>query len=224
MLLLFSRWVVSNSLRSMDCSMPGFPVLHHLPEFAQTHVHWVSDAIQPSHPLSSPSPPAFNRSHHQGLFWWVGSLHQVTKILELQLQHHFFPMNNSGLISLRIVWFDLLAVQGTLKDLLQHYNLKASILWYLAFFMIQFSHPYMTTVKTIALSIWIFVSKVMSLLFNMPSRLVIAFLKRSKCLNFTAPVTICSDFGAQENKVCHCFHCSPPPIYLPWSDDRMPWS
>ena len=72
---------------SMDCSTPGFPVLHYLVEFAQTHVHWVDDAIQPSHPLSSPSPPAFNLSQHQGLFQWVGSLHQVAKISELQLQH-----------------------------------------------------------------------------------------------------------------------------------------
>ena len=92
------------------------------------------------------------------------------------------PMNNSGLISFRIVWFDLLAVQRTLKSLLQYYNSKASILWYLAFFMIQLSYPHMTTGKTIALTVWIFVSKVMSLLFNMLSRLVIAFLERSKCL------------------------------------------
>ena len=74
----------------MDCSMPGFPVLHYLPEFAQTHVHWVSDAIQPSHPLLPPSPPPFNLSQHQGLFQWVSSLHQVAKVLELQLQHQSF--------------------------------------------------------------------------------------------------------------------------------------
>ena len=74
----------------MDSSMPGFPVLHHLLEFTQTHVHQVSDAIQPSHPLSSPSPPAFNLSQHQGLFQWVGSSHQMTKVLELQLQHQSF--------------------------------------------------------------------------------------------------------------------------------------
>ena len=71
----------------MDCSMPGFPVHHQLPEFTQTHVHWVGDAIQPSYPLSSPSPPAFNLSQHQGLFQWVSSLHQVAKVLALQLQH-----------------------------------------------------------------------------------------------------------------------------------------
>ena len=74
----------------MDCSMPGFPVHHQLPELTQIHVHWVSDAIQPSHPLSSPSPPVFNLSQHQGLFQWVSSLHQVAKVLEFQLQHQSF--------------------------------------------------------------------------------------------------------------------------------------
>ena len=87
----FSHSVVSDSLRlSMDCSTPGLPVHHQLPKFTQTHIHWVSDAIQPSHPLSSPSPPAFNHSQHQGPFKWVGSLHQVAKVLEFQLQHQSF--------------------------------------------------------------------------------------------------------------------------------------
>ena len=104
------------------------------------------------------------------------------------------------------------AVQTTLQSRLQHHSLKASVLPCSACFMVQLSHPYMTTGKTIALTRWTFVGKVMSLLFNMLSRLVIAFLPRSKRLNFTAAVTICSDFGAQENKVCHCFHCFP--IYL----------
>ena len=109
----------------MDCSTPGFPVLHQLPEPAQTHVHWVSDAMQPSHPLPSPS-PAFNLSENQGLFQWVGSLHQLAKRLEFQLQHH--PSNEySGLISFRTDWFDLLAVQGNLKSCLQHHSSKASI-------------------------------------------------------------------------------------------------
>ena len=122
----------------------------------------------------------------------------------------------SGLVSFRIDWFDLPAVRGTLKSLLQHHSSKASILRRSAFFMVQLSHPYMTTGKTIALTRRAFVDKVMSLLFNMLSRLVIAFLPMSKRLNFMAVVTICSDFRAQENKVCHCFHCFP--IYLPWSD------
>ena len=111
----------------MDCGIPGRPVHHQLPEFTQTHVHWVGDTIQPSHPLLSPSPPTFNLPQHQGLFKWVSSLHQVADALEFQLQHH--PSNEySGLISFRMDWLDLLAVQGTLKSLLQHHSLKASIL------------------------------------------------------------------------------------------------
>ena len=112
------------------------------------------------------------------------------------------PSNEySGLISFRIDWFDLLAVQGTLKSLLQHYSSKASILWHSAFFMVQLSHPYMTTGKTIALTRCTFVGKVMSLLFDMLSRLVITFLPRSKCLNFLTAITICSAFGVPKNKV-----------------------
>ena len=160
----------------MNHSTPGLPVHHQLPEFTQTHAHWVGDAIQPSHPLSCPSPLSFNLSQHQGLFQWVSSLHQVAKVLELQLQHQSFQ------------WIfrtdlDLLAMQGTLKSVLQHHSSKASILRHSAFFIVQFSHPYMTTGKTIALTRRTFVGKVMSLLFNMLSSLVIAFLPRSKhCL------------------------------------------
>ena len=149
----------------MHGSMPGFPVHHRLPELAQHHVHPVSDNIQPSHPLSSPSLPAFNLSQHQGLLQWVSSLHQVAKVLELQLQHQFFH-EYLGMISFRIHWFDFLAVQGTLKNLLQHNNLKASVLQHSDFFVVQCSHPYMTTGKIIALTIWTFVGKVMPLLFN----------------------------------------------------------
>ena len=110
-------------------------------------------------------------------------------------------------------WFDLLAVPGIVRSLLQHHSWKASVLQYSAFFMLQLSHPYMTTIKTIALTIWLFVSKVISLLFNMLSRFVIAFLPRSKCLLISWLQSLSSDFGAQENKVCHYFHCFP--IYLP---------
>ena len=120
---------------------------------------------------------------------------------------------HTGLISFRMDWLDLVAVQGTLKSLLQHHTSKLSILCYSAFFIVQLSHPYMTTGKTIALTTWTFVAKLMSLLFNMLSRLVIAFLSRSEHLCFMAAVTICSDFGAQKNKVWHCFHCFP--IYFP---------
>ena len=127
------------------------------------------------------------------------------------------PSNeHPGLISFRMDW-DLLAVQGTLKSLLQHHSSKASILWCSAFFIVQLSHPYMTTRKNIALTRQTFVDKVMSLLFYRLSKLVIVFLTRSKRFNFIAAVTICSDFGAQNNKVSHCFHCFP--IYSPWSDE-----
>ena len=118
-----------------------------------------------------------------------------------------------GLISFRMDWLDLLTVQGTLKSLLQHHSSKVSILRHSAFFTVQLSHPYMTTGETIALTRWTFVGKVMSLLFNMLSRLVITFLPRSKCLNFMAAITICSDSGAPQNKVSPCFHCLL--IYLP---------
>ena len=166
---------------TMDCSMPGLSVHHQLLEFTQTHVHWVSDAIQPSHPLSSPSAPAFNLSQHQGLFKWVSSLHGWPKYWSFSFI--VSPSNeHPGLISFWMDWLDLLAVQGTLKSLLQHHSSKASIFLHSAFFIVQLSHPYMTTGKTIALTRWTFVGKVMSLLLNMLSRLVITFLPRSKCL------------------------------------------
>ena len=163
----------------MNRSTPDLPVHHQLPESTQTHVRRVNDAIQSSHPLSSPSPPALNLSQHQGLFQWVSSLHQVAKVLEFQLQHQSFQWT-PGQISFRMDYLDLLAVQGTLKSLLQHHSSKASILWHSAFFIIQLSHPYMTTGKTLMRQT--FVGKVMSLLFNMLFRLVITFLPRSKCL------------------------------------------
>ena len=118
------------------------------------------------------------------------------------------PSNeHPGLISFRLDWLNLPAVQGTLKSLLQHHSSKASILQGLAFFMVQLSHPYMTAGKTIALTRQTFVSKVTSLLFNMLSRFLTAFLPRSRSLNFMAAVNICSDFGAPQNKISHCFHC-----------------
>ena len=155
----------------MECSMPGLPVHHQLLEFTQTHVHWVGDAIQSPHPLLSSSPPNFNLSQSQGLFKWVSSSHQVAKVLEFQLQHQSFQWIFRT-DSFRMDWLDLLAVQGTLKSLLQHYSSKASILQRSAFFTVQISHPYITTGKTIALTRWTFVGKVMSLLLNILSRLV----------------------------------------------------
>ena len=127
-----------------------------LPESTQTHVYWVGDAIQSSYSLSSPSPPALKLSQHQGLFKWVSSSHQVAKLLEFQLQ--ISPSNeHPGPNSFRMDWLDLLAVQGTLKSLLQHHSSKASILRCSAFLIVQFSHPYMTTGKTIAFTRWTFV-------------------------------------------------------------------
>ena len=166
----------------MGCSTPGFPVHHQLPELTQTDIHWIDDASQPSHPLLSPSPPAFNLIR-------VFSNESVLCIKWPNYWSFSFSISPSseysGLISFRIDWFDLLAVQGTLKSFLQHHSSKASVLQCLAFFIVQLSHPYMTTGKTIALTRQTFADKVMSLLFNMLSRLVIVFLPRSKCLLIT---------------------------------------
>ena len=134
-----------NLCNPMDCSTADFPVHHRLPELAQTHVHQVDDAIQPSHLLLSPSPPDFNLSQHQGLFQGVSFSYQVAIVLEFQLQHQSFQWI-SRTDFLRTDWFDLFAVQGTLKSLLQH-NLKASVPCCSTFFMVQLSQPYKTTGK-----------------------------------------------------------------------------
>ena len=136
----------------MDCSKPGIPVLHCLLVFAQTHVRWVSDAIQPTHPLPPPS-FAFHFSQHQGLSYWISFSHQMAKILELLLQYQSVQwIFRIDFLWNWLVWF--LAIQGTLKSLLQDHNSKASILWSSAFFMVQLSHPYMTTGKTS--SLWLY--------------------------------------------------------------------
>ena len=156
---------MSDTLGPHGLQQASLPVHHQRPELIQTHVHWGGDAIQPSHPLSSPSPPAFNLSQHQ----WVRSLHQVANYWSFNFRNS--PSNEySGLIFFRIDWLDLLAIQGTLKSL-QHHSSKASILWHLAFFIVQLWHPYITTGKTIALTRWTLVGNVMSLLFGMLSRL-----------------------------------------------------
>ena len=135
----------------MDCSMPGFSVHHQLLELAQTHVHRISDAMKPSHPLSSSSPPAFNPASLR-----VFSNESVLCIRwpkYCSFSFSIIPSNERlGLISFRMDCLDLLSVQGTLKSLLQHHSSKASILWHSAFFTVQLSHPYMTTGKTIALT------------------------------------------------------------------------
>ena len=163
----------------MDCSTPGFPVNHQLLELAQAHVHWVVDAIHLilCHPLLLPSNfPSIRVFSNESVLW-------IRWPKYWSFSFRISPHNEySGLISFGIDRFDLLAVQGTLKSLLQHHSSKASIFQCSAFFMVQISHPYMTTGKTIALTRQTFVDKVMSLLFNMLSRLVIAFLPRNKHL------------------------------------------
>ena len=190
----------------MDCSAPGLSVHHQLPEFTQTQVHRVGDAIQPSHSLSSPSPPAPNPSQHQSLFQWVNSSHEVAEVLEFELQHQSFQ-RIFRLFSFRFDWCDLCIAQGSLKSLLQHHSSKALILQPSAFFIVQLSHPYMTTGKPITLTRRTFVDKVMSLLFNMLSRLVITFLPRSKCL-LTSWLQLPSAVILEPKKtVSHCFLC-----------------
>ena len=155
----------------MNCSTPGLPVHHQLPEFTQTHVHWVGDAIQPSHPLSSPLllPPSVLPSTR--VFSNESILHiRWAKYWSFSFGFSISPSNEySGLISFRMDWLDLLAVLGTIKSLFQHHSWKASILQCSAFFIVQLSHPYMTTGKIIALTRRTFVDKVMSLLLNMLS-------------------------------------------------------
>ena len=206
----------------MDCSMPGFPVHHQLPELTQTHVHWFSDAIQPSNPLSSPSPPTLNLSQHQGLFKRVSSSHQVAKVLEFQLQHQSFQWILRIDLSFRRDWVDLLAVQGTLKSLLQHHSSKASILRHSAFFIV----PTLTSIhdcwKNQSFDWMDFAGKVISLLFNMLSRLVITFLPRSKCLLISwlqSPSAVILE--PPQNKVSHCFHCSPSICHEVMGPDAM---
>ena len=190
--------------------MTGLPVHHQLPELAQTHVHHVGDAIQPSHPLSSPSLPAFNLSNIR-----VFSNESALRIRwpkYRSFSFNFSPSNeHPGLISFRMDWLDLLAVHETVKSLLQHHSSKASILQCSAFFIVQLSHPYMT----IGLTRRTFVGKVMSLLLNMLSRLVITFLPRSKrllILWLQSPSAAILE-PRKIKSASHCFHCFP--IYLP---------
>ena len=200
---------------TMGCSTPGLPVHHQLPEFTQTHVHWVGDAIQQSHPLSTPSPPAFNISQHQGLFQWVSSSHQVAKELEFQLQHQSFQWR----FRTDFLYDWLVASPCCPRDSqesspapqFKSINSALSFLYSPNFTSI---HDYW---KAIACTRLTFVGKVMSLLFNMLSRFAIAFLPRSKCLLISwlqSPSAVI--LKPSKNKVCHCFHCFP--IYLPWSD------
>ena len=165
----------------MNRSMPGIPVHNQLPDSTQTHVHWVGDAIQQFHPLSCPSPCALNLSQDQGLFKWVSSSHQVAKVLEFQLQHQSFQWSPrtdlpyDGLVGSPCSPRD--SQESSPTPQFTSINSLALI-----FFIVQPSHPYMTTGKTIALTRQTFVDKVKFLLFNMLSRLVITFSPRSKYL------------------------------------------
>ena len=159
----------------MNCSMLGLPVHHQLPESTQTYVHWVGEAIQPFHPLSSPSAPASIFSSIR-VFSNESALH-IRWPKYWSFSFNISTSNEYPGKSFRMDWLDLLAVQGTLKSLLQHHSSKASILWHSAFFIVQLSPPYMTTGKTTALTRQTFADKVMSLLFNMLSMLVITFLQ-----------------------------------------------
>jgi len=184
---LLLLWNIQFSLVTQSCptlcdpmnrSTPGLPVHHQLPEFTQTHVHWVGDAIQPSHPLLSPFSSCPQSLPASRSFPMSQLCMRWPKYWSFNFS--ISPSNeHPGLVSFRMDCLDRFSGQGTLKSLLQHHSSKASILRLSAFFTVQLSHPYMTTGKTIALTRWTFVGKVMSLLLNMLSRLVITFLPRS---------------------------------------------
>ena len=217
-------WVAQSCLTLydlMDGSTPGLRVHHKVPEFIQTHVHCIGDVIQwmrSNHLILCPPlllPPSI-----------LPSIRVFSNESALRMRWPKYwsfncsisPSNEySGLVSFRMDWLELLAVQGTLKSLLQHHSPKASILRCSAFFGVQLSHPYLTIGKTITLTRWIFVGKALSLLINMLYRMVITFLPRSKCLlipSLQSPSAVILE--PPQNKVTQCFHCFP--IYLPWSD------
>ena len=212
----FAQWC-PNIWDSMDCNTPGFSVKHQLLETAQTHDYWVGDAIQLSHSLLSPSPSAFHLSSIR-----VFSNESVLLMRWPKYGSFSFSISLSNEYSGLIFFFfwmdllDLLAVNGTLKIHHQYHSSKVSILWYSAFFIVQPSHPYMTSGKTIALTRQTFVGKVMSLVFHAFYTSHSFSSKEQVSFNSMAAITTCSDFGAQENKLSHCFHCFP--IYLPWTD------
>ena len=197
------------SCNSMTCSMPGLPNLHYVPEFAQPPGHWVSDSIQPSDPLSPDSPPSLCLSQDQVSSSESALCIRWPKYWSFSLTIN--PSNEySGLISFKFDWFDLLAVQGTLKSLFQHHILKASILQRSTLW--PNSHIYMTTRKIIALTIQTFVGKVMYLLLNILPRFVIAFLPRSRCFfNF-----VHSNLESKKIKFVTVSTFSP--YMVPWSD------
>ena len=210
----FSRSVVSNSLQPHELQHSRPPCRSPTPRVYPNSC----PSSQWGHPAISASVVPFS-SWPQSLLASGSFSNQSTLHMRwpkyLSFSFSISPSNeHPGLISFRMDWLDLLAVQRILKSLLQHHSSKASILWHSAFFTVQLSHPYMTTGKTIALTRWTFVGKVMSLLFNMLSRVVITFLPRSKGLFISwlqSPSAVILE--PPKNKVWHCF-----PIYFPWSD------
>ena len=200
----------------MECSIPRFPVLHNFLEFSQTQVHYVGDAIQPYHlllcpflllPSIFPSIRVFSNEFALCIRWqkyWSFSF-------SISSSNEY-----SGLIVYRIDWFELPAVQGTLKSLLQHHSSKASVLHHSTFSLVLLSHPYVTTGKAIALTTWTFVGKVMSLLFNMLSSFVMALLPRSKPLLISWLQSLSVVILEPTKIKSHCFYCFP--NYLLWSD------
>ena len=197
----------------MGYSTPCFPVLLHFPELAQTQLHWVSDAIQPSRPPLSPYPPAFILSQNQS-FPMSQLFPSGGQSIRASASASVLPMNIQG-------WFPLFSLQS--KGLSKHHSSKASILQHSVFFMVQLLHLHNeTTGKTIALTGRTFVDRVMSLLFNTLSGHSCSS-KEQVSFKFMAAVIICSDFGAQENKVCHCFHFYPQLFAIKWWD-QMSWS
>ena len=182
--------------------MPGSSVLHYLPQFAQIHAHWVNDAIWGSHHLLSAS-FVFSVPQHESLFPWINSLHQ-----SIGGGHYFGTSNEySGLISFRIDWFGLLAVQRALKNILQHHNSKVSTLQHSALFVVQLSHLYITTGKTLALTIQTFVNKVMSAF----------YCGRAIIVNMTS---VCQACALQMDMPWNSFHVSVNQVHVnsSWTD------
>ena len=240
----------------MDSSKPGFPVLRCLLKFAQIYILWVGDAIQPSHPLLPPPPPALSLSQHQGIYQWVWSSHQRPKYWSFNFS--ISPSNGySGLILFMIDQFDLLAVEGTLKSLPQHHNLKASVLQCLFYgpTLISIEKPELWLHRPMSTKWCVFpliyytslswASMVAQMVKNPPAmretwaqsldwgdllkdgvttqssilawRIPMERISSKEQVSFNVAVaTTCSDFGAEENKICHSFHSFP--IYFPWSD------
>ena len=203
----------------MNRSTPGLPVHHQLPEFTQTHVHRVGDTIQPSHPLSSPSPPAPNPSQLQGLFQWVNFSHEVAEVMEFQLQHQSVQWTpKTYLLQEELVGYPCSPRDSQESSPTRQFR-KASIFRRSAFFTVQLSHPYMTTGKTIALTRQTFYGK----LYNMLSRLVITFLSRSKHLSISwlqSPSAVILE--TKKNEVWR-FPPSPHLFPMRWWD-QLPWS